>query len=116
MISEDQISRFRGAVEHIKERHEKAAQEALNKTPYQPASTEYNDRQYLLNLADTLLGERDSVAATETLRDHFAIAALQSPFAMHWTFGPTEYGGPSVDLCADRAYLIADAMLARRKQ
>lgn len=116
MISEDQIKRFLGAVERIKERHENAALKAINTTPYQPATVEYIDRRYLLNLADTLLGERQDLAAQETLRDTFAIAALQSPFAMHWTFGPTENGGPPVDLCADRAYLIADAMLARRKR
>lgn len=49
------------------------------------------------------------------LRDLFAIAALQSPAMNHWTFGPAPAGGFPPDDLAERAYQIADAMLARRK-
>lgn len=49
-----------------------------------------------------------------TTRDHFALAALQSPLLAHWTFDPPPSGGVPAEEIAERAYLIADAMIQRR--
>jgi hypothetical protein len=48
-----------------------------------------------------------------TLRDAFAVAALQSPGISHWTYGYNDKDTPA-DTWAERAYEIADAMLRAR--
>ncbi len=57
----------------------------------------------------------DEQAGTLTLRDQFAIAALAGSGLNHGRFGPTPDTGDAATDVADKAYRIADAMLARRR-